>query len=298
MSTEATSGFQFTDEDLGEIISVLPADVPPARRELLRKIMRIWAVEDLSEHLSRASRKIDRQRQGRFKNVKKRAGALLTEIDRIPDEDLFIMALCLPTNLSAGLKPEDIIARQQQRLDEALVTLADLVANLGGQSEIPPDSRMRTYLIVRDVAGIFALVTGLPATRRINPHGEKEQAYGPFCDFLNEICMRLPNVRSLDQGNKDVQKYKEKEASPFIVNLERKHRDLWRKLKSDVPLSMTSDDQITIRRAGAADIDAIIEILQAVAERIPVKPQHTTKCRHDERADKSVVHERLFSFRG
>jgi hypothetical protein len=231
MSRSTPSGtVHFSDETLVKIVAALPLGAPPERVALLPPILHAWAQEDLREHLLREGRAAVQQREKRLQDVQKHAKDMLKAIEALDKRGCFEMALrSQMRHEGTEVWNADTEAAERQR-EQALSWLKDLIGALdeGPRVKPPPDKRIRSYLIVRDLAAIFELVTGELATRRFN--ADTYQPYGPFWKFVNAVGAALPNVRSLDRAVKEVQTYS-REYSPFVANLQFRHPVLWQKLR-------------------------------------------------------------------
>ena len=265
------TGVQFPDDVVGAIAASLPKDTDPMRSALLPEILRAWAIEDLREHLSREGRAALLQRQKRLRAVGAQAQALARTILALDEHDRFTTILRTQMHHGGTSVLMTDIAAAGQRFAGAVSWLADLVevfhsaadeAGDGKEPKPPPDKSIRHYLIVRDLASIFELVTRKPATRRIV--FASGQDYGPFADFVekiwaqifenkrglsyairvwaNELARQQKLIdgevakatsqlsRPLDDVERDTIESRFREYSPFVANLGFRHPDLWRKL--------------------------------------------------------------------
>lgn len=251
---ELSATVEFTDDALSKILAVLPPEAPPERVALLPALLRAWAAEDLREHLSREGRAAIAQRRKKLAAVAATARCLLDALQALDAAGRFEAALRtqMRREVRAGKQrrvvrrtddghleriefpwPADIDGSLHRR-DEALQWLADLAGALAeSQEKPPPDKRTISYLVVRDLAAIFELVTGQKPTRRNNPYAEG-RAYGPFWDFVTGVCRSIDGVRSLDRAMKDVTAFYPQEFSPFIANLQFRHPALYGRFWPDI----------------------------------------------------------------
>ena len=231
----------FTNEAIASISAALPSGAPPERVALLPELLRAWASEDLLEHLSREGRQLVKRRGGRLGTISDKARRILDAVDKLDEVGQFLIARGPQMRREArignsrwgrtGLPfigPDDM-GEAERRRDEALSWLADLIEAIAEPSpEPPPDIKTRGYLIVLDLAAIFELVTCTKPTRRITAAGSRP--YGPFWDFVTQVCSSFKGVGSIDQSIRDVVAFYPKEYSPFIANLQFRHPALWQKL--------------------------------------------------------------------
>jgi len=216
----------FSDQVLSSIVAALPS-APPERAALVAEILRAWAKEDLRDHLTRESRAAARQREQQVQVVMKHAKDLLRAVKALDVRGYFEIAL-RPQIRRDGTEILTVdVETARFRRDRAISWLNDLICSPDGPRP-PPEKKVRSYLIVSDLAAIFELVTGQQPTRRIN--WETSKPYGPFWSFVTAVSAALPNVRSLDRAVSEVQRYQE--GSPFVANLQFRHPDLWQKLRA------------------------------------------------------------------
>jgi len=263
---------QFSREAIDTIAAALPSSTDPARSALLPKILRAWAEEDLHEHLSREGRAGIRQREKRLRSVGAQARKLIEAIEALDHTSSFETALRPQMrHAGTGFWETDITVAKQRR-DSAISWLIDLIeifdgwkneAADGKKPKPPADKKIRYYLIIRDLAAIFELVSGEEPTRRVDP-GSGE-TYGPFADFAASVWVQIFKnsrglsyairvwademtrqrkgvegavneairlvSRDLSDSERDDIENRFEEWSPFVANIQFRHPDLWRKLR-------------------------------------------------------------------
>jgi hypothetical protein len=269
MKPPAAVVVDFPDEALKEIVAAVPPGAPPERLKLLPAILRAWAQEDLREHLSRESRTVFRGREEQLQAIKEQTKDLLNAFKALDEVGFSELALRPQIHReSTELWNVDVEIADCRR-DKAISWLNDLVEALEEpQPEPEPDTRTRHYLVIRDMAAIFELVTREPATRRTNSDTNKQ--YGPFWNFTTalwsavygskhgqenaltiwatEVSRQSKRIqgelaraeeglgRQLDPKRdkaiveRIVSRYRS--SSPFVANLQFRHRSLWRKLRA------------------------------------------------------------------
>lgn len=219
-----------SDEKLAAIRRALPPDMPADRIVLLCELVRAWLAEELPEHLLRATRAEMRLRRKMIGTFKQRAKELLYAAGAMDDAARFEVAL-LPQMHRDGT---DILTTDAEnavnRRDAALAWLKELSDVPDRQDAGTPDKKTRSYLIVRDLAAIYEAATGQKVTRRTTTDTHKQ--YGPFWDFVSAVSAGLP-IGDLDHAIRDVQKYRNRESSPFMANLQFRHPKLWQKLNAE-----------------------------------------------------------------
>jgi hypothetical protein len=258
----------FTDEVIAEITATLPPDTDPARLAVLPELLRAWANEDLRENLSWEGRAEVRRREKKLRIVGAKAQDFLGAFVAL-DRSAFFDTAIEPQMLRDGtsLVKTDVAAAKQRR-DSAIEWLIELAVifkrpELGSSSKQkrPPDKAVCYYLIVRDLAAIYKMITERPATRRVDLDGK---TYGPFSDFVkkvwsyisgneddpsypirvwaNEMSRQRKAVKAevakataeLSRPLYDVEREaiesRFRENSTFAANLGLRHLDLWRKL--------------------------------------------------------------------
>jgi hypothetical protein len=264
-----TTEVQFSKEAISAIAASLPADTDPARLAVLPELLRAWASEDLREHLSRKGGAELRRRQKQLCAVGGKAQKLLDLIVALDPAAFFDTAI-EPQMARDGTSPfETDIAAARRRRDGAiewLVELAFVFDSLQKSLEVkqkwPSDKTILYYLIVRDLAAIFEMITERPATRRVD--WDSKQAYGPFWDFIEKVWRQIfqnavdptypirvwadekvgqrklitaaiaAATAELDRPLFDVEcaaiESRFRDSSTFAANLSLRHPDLWRKL--------------------------------------------------------------------
>jgi hypothetical protein len=262
---------QFSEEVMGTIEATLSPDADPARLALLPEMLHAWANEDLVEHLSREGRAALRQREKRLRTVGARAQGVIEAILSL-DQNGFFKTAFEPQMRHAGTSiwSTDIEAASERR-DTAISWLSDLAklysvledgSGNGKKPKRSPDKAMRYYLIIRDLAAIFELVTKKSATRRVD--SDSGQDYGSFADFVEKVWVQIFEnkrgrsyairvwanglacqqkridaemakaisqlSRPLNDVERDAIESGFREYSSFAANLQFRHLDLWRKL--------------------------------------------------------------------
>jgi hypothetical protein len=263
MKTPAVPMVDFSEKALRQVVAALPSTTPLERMKLLPPVLRAWAREDLREHLSRERRADVRERENRFQAIKTKTEDLLTAyfaLDELGTSEVALRAQIQRDSVDAWVDLE--IAND--RRNNAIFWLNDLVEALKEPQPIPkPDTATKHYLVMRDMAAIFELITGDAATRRTDI--DAGTPYGPFWDFAKALWSAIYGherglqnaVKIWAQGESTQRKLANTElgraeevlgrrldkliverivsrcrsSSPFVVNLQYKHRGLWRKFK-------------------------------------------------------------------
>jgi hypothetical protein len=187
---------RFSDDAICVIAAALPPNSPSERLKLLPQILRAWAVEDLHEHLFSEGRATAKLRKKQLQSLGKRAHELIRVFAALDDSGFFNAAFeTQMRRAGTTVLDTDVTAAEQRRAD-GLAWLADLAATFDiaddvGQKRLrPPGPKaMRNYLVVRDLAAIFTLVSGEPATRRSDPATGK--TVGPFWDFAKCVWVEI-----------------------------------------------------------------------------------------------------------
>jgi hypothetical protein len=257
-----------SDSALEAIVAALPPGAPPERAELLPAILRAWVREDLSKHLSREGRAAVRQREARLQAVNELAKALLQAVTALDERGSSEMALRPQMRRDRADIWNVNLATADRRRDRAISWLHDLVQAFDEpQLEPPPDTKAERYLVMLDLAAIFELVSGEPATRRTGP--DTGVPYGPFWNFAKALwsavygsdrglqnAMRIwadhtssqakliqvevamaeealgrPLDRECDRTIFEAIMRRFGSFSPFVANLQFRHGSLWRKLR-------------------------------------------------------------------
>jgi len=259
---------QFSEEAIVAIAAALPSSTDPARSAILAEILRAWAEEDLQEHLWREGRAAIRQKEKQLRSVGAQAKTLIETIAALDEHGVFETTLKAQMHhAGTGLWETDVTAAGLRR-DSAMSWLVDLAkifnesGNDAAKPKPPPDVATRYYLIVRDLAAVYELVTDKQPTRRVDCSG---RAYGPFADFAAsawlhifgngrgisyavrvwademarqqraaEAAVRDASIklsRSLFDMECDVIESRFREYSPFVANIQFPHPDLWRKFR-------------------------------------------------------------------
>jgi hypothetical protein len=268
MQTPAISVVDFSDKALKEALAALPPRTPLERMKLLPPVLRAWARKDLREHLSREGRAVVRKRGARLQSIKKQTNDLLLAFSELDELSLFELALRPQLQHQSGDPWKVNVEIASRRRDEAISWLNALVEALNEpQPNPPPDRSTRHYLVIRDMAAIFELISGEAATRRTE--FDAGTPYGPFWSFVKALwsaiygderglqnavkiwaqeaarqtklvsaeLARAAEVlgRSLDpERDRAVVESivsRCRSCSPFLANLQLRHRSLWRKLK-------------------------------------------------------------------
>jgi hypothetical protein len=260
---------EFSDEVINAIAATLPPDTDPARLALLPELLRVWATEHLPEYSSWEPRAEVRQREKQLRALGAKAQELIDAIAGL-DEGAFFATAIEPQMLRDGtsLVRTDFAAARRRR-DAAIKWLVELALIFNKSEEIsgrkpkrPPDKMVLYYLLVRDLAAIYEMVTERPATRRVD--WDSNETYGPFWDFLKQVWPQIfgsdagPSYpirvwademtrqrnainaeidratselsRSLDEEEREAIASGIKENSTFLTNLGLRHPELWRKL--------------------------------------------------------------------
>ena len=264
----APPSIDFTDEALKQVVTALPPGTPPGRAKLLSAVLRAWAQEDLREHLSREGHAVVRDREARLQAIKKQARDLLTAYVELDELSSFEIALRAQIHHQSAESWNVDVEFANRRRDEAIFWLDELVQALSEERTTPkPDTYTRHYLVLRDMAAIFELITGEAATRRTDY--DKGTQYGPFWNFAKALWCAIYGKESglqnaiiiWAQGASHQRKLADDELaraeavlgrpldpqgdgaiierivsrrrsfSPFMANLQFRHRNLWRKLE-------------------------------------------------------------------
>jgi hypothetical protein len=267
----AVTKVQFSEEAVDAMAAALASSTDPARSALLLSILRAWAEEDLHEHLSREGRAATRYRERQLQSAGTQAQKLIKSISAL-DRHSFFQTAFKPQMHHAGTSLwETDVAAARQRRDSAISWLVDLAGVFNGSEndaangkkpKPPPDRATRSYLILRDLAAIFELVSGEEPTRRIDCCG---RTYGPFAGFTADVWVQIFGntrgisyavrvwademarqqkaveaavddasiklSRSLSDAEWDVIENRFREYSPFVANIQFRHPGLWRKLR-------------------------------------------------------------------
>ena len=180
----------FSKEAIGAIAAALPSNTDPARLALLPWILRVWAKEDLHEHLSRAGRAAKRQREKGLRSVGVQAQKLIEAINALDHTAAFKTALQPQMRRAGtGLWETNLTAAKERR-DSAISWLVDLAEifsesrNHSANDDKPkPEPRQGNtlFLMILDLAAIFELVTGEAATRRVPRLGQNLRSVRGFC---------------------------------------------------------------------------------------------------------------------
>jgi hypothetical protein len=268
-SVKLSGAVHFSAKALGEIAAALPASSPPARVALLPAILRAWAEQDLRDHLSRAGRAAVRQREARLQDVSTHAKDLLNAVEALDEDGYFEMALRAQMQRESAELWNVNLEIADRRRGRAILWLQDLIKALDEpQPKPPPDMSTKHYLVMLDLAAIFQLVSDEPPTRRT--HFDTGMPYGPFWDFAKVIWPAIYGTNrglqsamkiwdhevsrqkklasdKIAQAEKTLRRPLNKESdkpilatiircfwsySPFVANLQFRHRSLWRKLRA------------------------------------------------------------------
>jgi hypothetical protein len=253
---------------LTKIAAALPRGAPPERVTLLPQILRVWAQEDLREHLLREGRADVRQREERLQAVKKQAKDLLNAVEALDKIGRFEVVLRPQMRRAGtGVWNTDIDAADRRR-DQAVSWLNDLIeAFEEPRPKAPPDRKTKHYLVMLDLAAIFELISGEPARRRTD--ADEGVPYGPYWNFAEafwsavygnqhglqnavriwadevsrqtklvqsevaraEEALGRPLERGCDKTVVEAIMNRCRSYSPFVANLQFRHRSLWRKLR-------------------------------------------------------------------
>lgn len=251
-----------------KIAAALPRGAPPERVTLLPQILRVWAQEDLREHLLREGRADVRQREERLQAVKKQAKDLLNAVEALDKIGRFEVVLRPQMRRAGtGVWNTDIDAADRRR-DQAVSWLNDLIeAFEEPRPKSPPDRKTKHYLVMLDLAAIFELISGEPARRRTD--ADEGVPYGPYWKFAEafwsavygnqhglqnavriwadevsrqtklvqsevaraEEALGRPLERGCDKTVVEAIMNRCRSYSPFVANLQFRHRSLWRKLR-------------------------------------------------------------------
>ena len=142
---------QFTEEALADIAAAIPAESPPEQVALLPELLRAWAAEELSEHLSREGRALVAERSGRLIAASKKARGLLEALGALDEHARFLLAIEpqirreLRTSTPQWARfriPDDLTAGERWR-DETLSWLRDFADAFAefSQSRCPTSAR-------------------------------------------------------------------------------------------------------------------------------------------------------------
>jgi hypothetical protein len=261
----------FPEEVIAAIGATLPPNTDPARLAVLPQMLHAWANEDLLEHLSREGRPDLRRREKQLSEVGGLTKDLIKAISLLDQRGFFEIALNSQMRRARTSSWDTDVAAGEGRRNNAISWLIDVdeTFNNGGNGsengqKPPPDKATRHYLIILDLAGIFELVSQQLPTRRVDYDSGK--TYGPFADFVAQVWSRIFGQsrglsyairvwademareqklaeaevarataklsRPLSDTERDVVQSRFRESSPFVANLQFRHPDLWRKLRT------------------------------------------------------------------
>lgn len=194
-----SEAIEFTDRDMGLITLALPAGCDRRRVALLPEMLRDWAANDLRYHLPDESAIEGRNRRERVGRIGKAADNLLCELKGLDQHEKGDQRdrcdwrgrreLLAQIAVAEGMSPvEAIFSVDIKKFDAMLKVIATLA--VAAKTPLTKPKRGRPHnisalLVLRDLAAIYAYVTDLRPTRRVDPKTGDES--GPFCDFARAV---------------------------------------------------------------------------------------------------------------
>jgi hypothetical protein len=179
---------KFTERDCRLIAKSLPSGTDPKRIEILPLLLQEWARVELDLHLAQVPLSVMANQRTRLTKVAKRAVALIEAFDEL--EGLDRWELVARVGIAEGLGLRTVYRNEQnkRRIDEWRSLTATIAAATREPSSRPRKGRPRNIvaqLVLRDLAALFEHVTGLRASRAVDPHTGEES--GHFLNFARAV---------------------------------------------------------------------------------------------------------------
>jgi hypothetical protein len=177
---------KFTERDVDLILKVLPAGIPPRKLQLLPRILRDWADNDLATNLDSETPGTRRARIKRLDALAHSALRLLDALDAANRSDDDFCVIREMAMAKQGRMTQQNRNQLQARLDEERAFLAELSSAAKAASATWKQGKghprnIKALLVILDIAGLFRWLTGKTATRQVSR--DDDTPTGPFWDF-------------------------------------------------------------------------------------------------------------------
>jgi len=218
------------------ILKSLPVEIPLRKLQLLPRILRDWAANDLAEILDTENSETHRARIKRLHALAHCASGLLDALGVInkSDDDFWVIHEMAKAK-SGRLIPQN---RNQlkKRLDEERAFLEELSSASKAALAIWKKGKghprnIKTSLVIRDIAALFHWLTGNRATRQVSR--DDGSPTGPFWDFAAALWPIIfgEGDDGLQAAMKNLEKARRNKLkgtlSPVLANIAMRH-PTWR----------------------------------------------------------------------
>ena len=174
---------KFTERDIRLIQSSLPPGTDPERIELLPLLLLEWARVDLRWHFARMPLPVLARQRMRLEKVAKQVAALIQALDELEGPDRWSLVEELGIAEGLGLLSAYRNEQNKRRVDEWRSLTATIAGAAAAPRWKPGKGQPRNdvaQLVLRDLAALFEYVSGLRASRVVDPFTGEEGGH-----FLN-----------------------------------------------------------------------------------------------------------------